>query len=332
MNDPRQDSNDASVARLIRLAGVRDMPSQESMQRARAAAHAAWQRGLQTPSSRRRIWFPGWPLALAASCAMLVVFMADRWIAPAPRVVASVVAVAAGPVLLGAVREPLIAGMQLHAAARVDTGEGRAAFLLGDALSLRSDRHTHIRFEAADRLRLSQGSVYVDSGGINAVSRLRIETPVGEVRHLGTQFLVTVERGTTRIRVREGRVVLTRPDAVAQELAAGEVLEIDAGNSRLLRNMASYGAQWEWAAATAPVFDIENRPLIEFVAWIAREHGWQLAYHDDSVRTRAQDIRLHGSISGLSAMAMLRRVELITGVPLHVADGVLTVGGGEAVL
>ena len=96
--------------------------------------------------------------------------------------------------------------------------------------------------------------------------------------------------------------------------------------SRQISSAISHGAEWEWAAATAPAFDIENRPLAEFLAWVAREHGWQLAYHDDSIRLRVHDIRLHGSVTDLSVTAMLERVELITGVSLHVQDGMLAVG------
>ncbi|MFL6619854.1 MAG: hypothetical protein ACJ8MH_14730, partial [Povalibacter sp.] len=69
----------------------------------------------------------------------------------------------------------------------------------------------------------------------------------------------------------------------------------------------------------------ENRPLAEFLAWVAREHGWQLVYGDDATRLRAHDIRLHGSVADLDVTAMLQRVELITGVSLQAHDGTLAV-------
>ena len=319
MND-----DDSPIARLIRLAGTRDMPSGDAMQRARDAAHAAWQRGVAAadPPTRRSLR-PWWPLALAASCALVAaLLLVDRPEPPAARVVASVVAV-------DAIRA-LSAGMQVRKGHTISTGGGRAAFLLGDSLSLRADRNTRLAFEDVDQVRLMQGSVYVDSGGLNTVSKLRIETPAGEVRHLGTQFLVSVSGTATRIRVREGRVALARAGSAAHDIAAGDALEVDGSKVQLLQDQPANGAEWEWATNTAPAFDIENRPLAEFLSWVAREHGWRLTYLDESTRLRAHDIRLHGSVAGLAVTAMLERVELITGVSLRVQDGVLQVGGSTS--
>jgi ferric-dicitrate binding protein FerR (iron transport regulator) len=315
---------DSSIAQLVKLAGTRDMPSQSATERARTAAEAAWQRGLRQPSRPlrgRRLWIP---LALAASSVLFAVLVLNR---PAPRaalVVASVVAVDADPSIQGG-SAVLRAGARLHEGVTVSTGRGRAAFLLGDSLSLRVDRESQIAFVSGDRVRLAKGSVYVDSGGLNAASRLRIETPAGEVRHLGTQFLVSVEGAATRIRVREGRVELARPGAPAQDIAAGDGLDVEGARLQLLQGLASHGAGWEWVTSTAPAFDIENRPLSEFLAWVSREHGWQLAYRNEEIRVRAQDIRLHGTVSGLEVKAMLERIALITGVSLRVEAGVLQV-------
>ena len=77
----------------------------------------------------------------------------------------------------------------------------------------------------------------------------------------------------------------------------------------------------------APALEIENRPLAEFVSWMAREHGWQVQYSDEALQHRTLDIRLHGSLDQMDSAAMLERVALVTGVPLTARDGVLWVGG-----
>lgn len=338
MSNSSREDNDSSVARLIRLAGARNMPSNDAMERARVAAAAAWERGLkngEAPSQpARSARFMWWPLAIAASCALVAILVFNRPAPPATpalRAVAEVVTADVPSRIRLASGETLTAGMQLYEGADVDTGEGRTAILLGHSLSLRADRHTRFEIIAADRVRLLEGQIYVDSGVVPTVSRLQIETPAGEVRHLGTQFLVSVERYLTRIRVREGRVALTRSDATTHDIAAGDALEVTADRVQRLHNQPSYGKPWEWAAATAPMFDIEDRSLTEFLAWIAREHGWQIRYRDELTQLQAQKIRLHGSVSGLAVDAMLERVALITGMALHVEEGVLSVGN-EAVL
>ena len=69
--------------------------------------------------------------------------------------------------------------------------------------------------------------------------------------------------------------------------------------------------------------------MAEFLAWMAREHGWQLHFSDEALQRRAQEIHLHGSLDGLDAPAMLERVALVTGVPLSLGDGVLAVGASR---
>ena len=130
---------------------------------------------------------------------------------------------------------------------------------------------------------------------------------------------------STRVQVREGRVELTASSGSA-DLAAGDVADTSGGNLVVRHGEPVHGADWEWVAVTAPSFDIENRPLSEFLAWLAREHGWQLRFVDTRTQASAQSIRLHGSMSGLDAAGMLQRASLVTGVMLSQGDGVLWVG------
>ena len=87
--------------------------------------------------------------------------------------------------------------LPIHAGTTLSTSEGRVALTFGDSLSLRIDRHTRLRFDSREQVTLLAGALYVDSGGINAVPALRIETPAGAVRHVGTQFQVHVTGDVT---------------------------------------------------------------------------------------------------------------------------------------
>jgi hypothetical protein len=313
-----------SIESLIKLAGERDQPSAAGIERARSAAHDSWQRSLAQAEPARirpRRWLP---LALAAGLAVAITAGALLWRkAPAPVDVARVAAIQ-GEVQVEDV--PLSAGGVLRGGDVLATREGRVALALGDALSLRADRQSRLRFDGAGQVTLLEGAVYVDSGGLNAHAPLIIDTPAGAVRHVGTQFQVQVSEGRTRVRVREGRVMVAMSGAAAIDLAAGDLADIAGTQIRLEHGQPGHGAEWEWAASTAPGFDIENRPLSEFLAWVARENGWQLRYADDGLQARAQEIRLRGSMEGLDALGMIERVSLITGVPLAVRDGMLWAG------
>jgi hypothetical protein len=74
---------------------------------------------------------------------------------------------------------PARLALPIHSGRRWPTGDGRVALIFGDSLSLRVDRQTRLRFDSREQVTLLAGALYVDSGGINAVPALRIETPAG---------------------------------------------------------------------------------------------------------------------------------------------------------
>jgi ferric-dicitrate binding protein FerR (iron transport regulator) len=322
--------NPADIERLIKLAGGRDMPTSEGMERARLAAHESWRRMLKQSASPRRSRFKTMlGFAMAASLAAIgVLLWTQRPLPVAPELVARIATLTGEARLLGEHAEsPARVALPIHAGTTLSTNEGRVAFTFGDSLSLRIDRHTRLRFDSREQVTLLVGALYVDSGGINALPALRIETPAGAVRHVGTQFQVRVTGDLTVVRVREGRVLLTRASGAPTDIAAGDELRVSGGDLQLKRGLPSYGEDWEWSAGIAPALEIENRPLAEFIAWVAREHGWQVRYGDETLQPRTFDIRLHGSLDQMESTAMLERVTLVTGVPLQARDGVLWVGG-----
>jgi ferric-dicitrate binding protein FerR (iron transport regulator) len=321
---------DDSIETLIRLAGERERPSAPATGRARAAAEEAWRRMLaQEPPARARFELP---LAFAAVLALAVLgFLVwkPREASQPPVQVARVVALGGTATLIeNGPRTPVAKDAPVMSGASLVTGQGRAAVSFAEALSLRLDHDTRLRFDAHDRVTLLQGALYVDSGGLGTGPPLTIATPAGEVRHVGTQFQVRVSGDGTSIRVREGRVSLQRgAGEYTRMVAAGDELELRGAEERWRRGLVSYGADWDWAASLAPALAIEDRPLAEFLAWMAREQGWQVHYRDEQAQQRTLDIRLHGSLEGLDAHAMLERVALVTGIPLIAGDGAIWVGG-----
>jgi ferric-dicitrate binding protein FerR (iron transport regulator) len=318
---------DRSIETLIRLAGEREMPSEAGMARARLAAGESWRRMLEASAPR-----PRWHLPVAWAAALgLVAITAGFWLlrddTPPGTVVARVVATSgASSLSRGDAQIALARDTDVISGSTLATGRGRVATSISAALSLRLDANTRVSFDSHDHVTLLQGALYVDSGGLGTGPPLTISTPAGDVRHIGTQFQVRVSGETTRIRVREGRVSLRRGSGDTRMVAVGDELEVQGDEERWRRGLASFGDQWEWAATVASTLAIEDRPLAEFLAWIAREHGWRVHYSDEALQQRTLDIHLHGSIDGLATDAMLERVSLVTGIPLQANDGVLWVG------
>lgn len=211
----------------------------------------------------------------------------------------------------------------------IETADGRIAIAMG-SLSLRVDRNTRLVAANAKQIELQQGRIYVDSGGVNAHSELRIVAPGAVIQHRGTQFQVASDHGTTRVLVREGRVQLQTAQAHdAVDLTAGDGASIDGSSVSVQHGLSAYSNEWQWASAIAPTFDIEDRPFAEFLTWITREHGWQLRYASADLQRAAQSTRLHGSLLTANADEQLKDVALMTGTDLRVDEGVLVVSSSE---
>jgi ferric-dicitrate binding protein FerR (iron transport regulator) len=163
--------------------------------------------------------------------------------------------------------------------------------------------------------RLRHGGVYVDSGvtGADASRELELDTPVGSVRHLGTQYEARVSDGSLKVGVREGLVAI---EAHGQQTVgrAGEVLTLKDGQT--IRDVIAANADaWGWASSIAPPFAIEGRSVDEFLTWAGRETGRQVVYASAEAAQRARTIVLKGSTQGLTPDDAVAAVLATT--PLH---------------
>lgn len=328
-SDRDHETTERSLARLLKLSGERETPSPEVTARAHAAALDAWQGSLRrTRATARR-----YVLSSLAAAFSIALIGAMAWSAfdPSrnePTVVAHIVALS-GPATItdssGSTANASI-GMPLSKKARLQTGAGRGSLTIGDALSLRLDNSTELLFEDDSNIHLLAGTIYIDSGGLNAATNLRVLTPAGEVQHEGTQYQIRVSGELTQIKVREGRVrLVTARNGDAVSIVAGEQVRVE-DDEISKASVPSFGPDWDWASTMATALDIDNRPLVEFLAWITREHGWQLRYASAAEERAVQSIRLHGSAKGANPLDTLRRVSLITGLSMQMENGILLVG------
>jgi ferric-dicitrate binding protein FerR (iron transport regulator) len=176
-----------------------------------------------------------------------------------------------------------------------------------------------------DAVRLERGEMYVDiPPGQHALASFTAITAAGEFRHVGTQFSIAVQDGATRLRVREGRVEWHGAAGDSTVPAGTEVLI--GRDARVTRSeIESSGEHWTWTEALAPQIDIEDRPLGEFLGWVARETGRQIRYADEDTRRQVASIRMHGSVRGLAPMQALKAVMASTSLRLELPQGAIRV-------
>ena len=317
--------NEEEIIKALRP--LKDAPRVPSDRREAAYARVqeAWQAGLaearptpepvadrQGPSGtvRRRGLF-----AVAASVVMGLAVGLGLWstrgTAPAS-IVARVTAVQGVSALK--------VGDALTVDSRIVTGEATVALALSSGLSVRLAPASESVFESAERLRLDRGRVYVDSGSGAAGDPWVVETGLGEVRHLGTQYLVTIGTDGLAVAVREGRIALqpARGGTAQTTAIAGERLRVaaDAPGQILRTALSPTDAQWDWIESVPTSLEVEGLTLGEFLVWYRRETAQAVTLDGVDAATR-----LHGSIAGLTPDEALEAIAAAKDLDVRRVEG-----------
>ena len=304
-NEPVK-SDDTGIEELLLEVGARDEPSADVMREVQVAVHAEWQSMLQERRARRRFVVAG--IAASALLAVGLAFFGVRYLAPQPVLVAQITRID-GHLL---VRPEAQAAHELAIAENVSTGEtiqtddrSRAALQLGD-VSLRLDQGTIVKVAAADELVLTAGALYVDSQAEDP-QELTIRTDAGSVRHVGTQYEVRTHADDMVVSVREGRVMIANAAGTSSGVA-GERIRVTPRGEVVRSTVAAHDPHWQWAAHTAPQFDINDRTLAVFLDWVGRETGRKVVYSSNAAQSAASGLKLRGSIAGLDPDTALSAV------------------------
>jgi ferric-dicitrate binding protein FerR (iron transport regulator) len=313
---PHDDDRDADLAALLRAVGSRTDPPAVSTAEVRAAVAAEWRAVVASRQPAKRRFVQPW-MAVAATVATVAIAVGitmPRWIGTdSPGTPVASVALVSGSVDVRhsntADWRPLTADTSIVANDEIrTTASGRVALRRPDGLEMRLDGATQLAFDGGMRASLESGSVYVDSGTTGAqLEPFVIRTPLGDVRHLGTQYLASLEQGRLHVAVREGQVAVG--DGGAPVVAgAGETLAIASNGTVSRGTVPLYGEAWHWAESLAPGFAIDGRSLDEFLAWAARETGRKLVYTSPNAAREAEATRLNGSVAGLATEAAVAAV------------------------
>ncbi len=317
--------NDQDLERLLKSAGPRERPPPEVEHAVHAQLHAEWSAMLQSNRGRRH---RRGAFALAAG---LLAAAVGLWIA-ASGTGAPPAAVGTLAVVTGDVREragwlsgwrQMDGGDVVLAGRTLETGAGaRAAMALPGGMSVRIDQGSRVALVGADALRIERGTIYVDSGpGVARRVQLRIETPAGTVRHVGTQYELRLLQTGVQLRVREGRVEFRSPDGAVEQGQTGEQLVIF-GDGRVERaTTLLHGPSWDWVADAAPAIDLEGMTLSRFLGWAGRELGREVTYDAALTSADLASVVVHGSTTGLTPGEALHAVLATTSFRADVVGG-----------
>jgi ferric-dicitrate binding protein FerR (iron transport regulator) len=217
-------------------------------------------------------------------------------------------------------------GDPVAAGSTIVTGAGgRGALLLDGGVEVRLDRETAATLEAAHRLVLARGGVYIDTSVRASGARAAVDVIAlgAVVRDIGTRYEVRVLDEALRVRVRDGRVQVTR-DADTRVTEPGMELMLTRAEMRLSPS-AGFGADWDWIVRAVRTPPIEGRSLAEFLAWVEREGGRQIRFRDRALERSAATTIVYGAIDGLSVEEALSVVLPTCGLAHRTDNGTVLI-------
>lgn len=352
VSDERRSADEAWVQDVLREAGSRPEVAAE-VEPLRASVERAWRDALdarvppgdraisgeRAPAGRPRRRARS-PLSLLMAAALLSSLAAVGWLVwrrSAERPMEGVRVVARVERLVGPASrvleegaeertQPLATADALPMGSSLVTGPvGLVALSWSTGHSVRLAPDGRLRISAERAMVLERGTLYVASG--SSAGDLEVETPLGVVHELGTQFMVAVhgKDGVGReprvtISVRNGVVELQR-GGEAYRIAAGERVVARSGGEVERQSLGGADASWQWTQAVSPGFELEGRTLFELLEWVHGETGWKIQYADPRLEQVARSTTLHGRVENLSPLQTLNNVFPTTGLGYQLREG-----------
>ncbi|MCP5178885.1 MAG: FecR domain-containing protein [Pseudomonadales bacterium] len=295
------------------LSGLRppDAPSAAVKTRAYTALHAAW----QVERRRRRQRFA----ALAASVAVMALVAGLQLRSGESFCIGA----GADDVVWvnGERRQPAQGSLCLTGGdlVSVDTTQ---RFEIPAGYDLRLRGGTSLRWHTPAAFDLQAGAAFVATHGTAA---LRIGTPFGEVRDIGTVFMTELSESALAVSLREGSVSVAsahgRHIATASRLAGERVV---VSRDRVVAEALPKAAPaWDWIYAAHPGYtDHHARALL---ATVAGELGLELVYASADARQLAMDQEVVGIRDDMAPRDVLATVLQVCDLAAREVDGTLRV-------
>lgn len=302
MNSPndnqetRKLTEEETIQRLLRAAGRRP----ELPEHTRQTWEATLRQALQGTADNKRRY-----RAIAGALSTILLLLAGYWFVSLPEAgketpFARVVNIV-GAAYVGSENDKQLLQIDtpIDSGKLLETNENAyLAVALKDA-NIRLNSQTRLRVYRS-YIELLDGQVYVDNHSVSEA--IVVDTPLAEIRDIGTQFTVAYNATGVVGAVREGsiqvKVGANKYNASAKPDAAQRVSVSNKKDIKKTR-VSKRGAEWDWTLYVTPPFAIEGRSAYEFLSWAARELGVQLTFDTSRTQRYAQKTILHGDISNL---------------------------------
>ncbi len=162
----------------------------------------------------------------------------------------------------------------------------------------------------------------------NDIPVFAVSTPDGIIRDIGTQFLVTVREGSSRVVLQEGLVEIEQNRSISQagevdifQVKKGEMVEFDR-SSILRRKMVNPTFYSAWATQ---YMEFHRTSIHDFARYVERRFDVDVKIEG----TDLADITLDGAVYFRSLDELVLSVAEVTGIPVYLTNRRCTVYIGK---
>ena len=302
-----------ALEELLRQASPRPAPSHEDEIAVRAAVQAEWRDLTSSRRTRRR--FLQYGIAATVLLGGFAVLNVLRTSAVDPVQVASIEKSIGAVYVLGeqAVLRETNDLSNIVSGQTIVTGAGAGlALAWGKGGSVRVDENSRLEFTDDQTVYLEKGRVYFDSrssaliAGADHAAVFMLKTPIGEIRHVGTQYMTEVNGDALVVSVREGEVSV---DGIRHDRAVlpGQQMTMSGSQQPSVLSIGRSGEAWNWVNRITPPVNVEGRSVYEFLVWASREMGLELVL-TATANSVAHSALLMGTIETSPAEALPLRL------------------------
>ncbi len=308
-NTDDEQAVDMEIKQILTAAGPRPQPPQAASQRAYDLLKNDWSSLVAAKKQRRRRRL----LSVAASIGVLVgslwmfndVQQSRNW----------EVVVTSGAFELNSTRYEAPQNMTLSEGDHLYSLEP-VRFERSDGADLRLGYATSLSIQNDTTVQLEQGSVYIDTQGL---ADFLVQTPLADVRDIGTRFMVSLADSALQVAVREGAAEVTsefgtqvaRVKSGKVDSAQAQVVTVDGSGQKLHQESLS-DPRWEWIHVAPAGY--QSRALTALVSQIGHDLGKTVRFADHGVEVSVANEQVDGDLRNMTPRQALEIITRSTGL------------------
>lgn len=314
--------SDDYIEQLIKEAGKRPEPSPESAEAIRQATHQAWKNAVK--KNKRRVITRRLILGNVAAVVLFAVIGMIKFL-PTDET-ASYQNVGS---IIYADRSFDMNNSTQSRKDRVRIGDTLSttdnALLtvqLNDQTQIIFAQNTSVQFTGIGSIYLRHGKIFVDSPGED--TSIVVETTVGSVQDIGTQFEVDTDGKALKVAMREGSVKIDLGETIEYAYfkdGNGDIMHIDAEKNIHKSQIRNNDDYWAWTDSAVKPLPLKGASVFDTLSWVGRVSGKEVVYKSPSAQTQAKETYFSsGELKANSIDAMLPALMTSTNLQLNMQE------------